>query len=303
MSGPFVISAFYKFVELTDHADVRDRILDAAVGFDMVGSILVAGEGINATVAGERAPTDAFMKWLREDPRFVDVAVKESYADFAPFKRMKVRRKREIVTFHQQVDPTTTVGTYVDPADWDALIADPTVLVIDARNDEEVRLGTFRRAVNPATRSFTEFAGFVAGLDPSVHRRVAMFCTGGIRCEKASSYLLEQGFPEVFHLEGGILNYLEAVPPGEGLWDGELFVFDDRVTVDRELRPGTYSLCRGCRRVVAEPDRTDAGYEEGVSCRACVAGLSAERREALRERHRQVQLAEVRGERHIARRT
>jgi UPF0176 protein len=301
MSDPWVVSAFYKFVALDDHVALRERVLVEARKSAMTGSILLAGEGINGTVAGSRAATDDFFDWLRDDARFDDLSTKESSSDVEPFKRMKVRLKREIVSLRQPVDPTTRVGTYVAPADWNDLISDPDVLVIDTRNDEEIQLGTFANAVNPGTESFTEFAGFVAGLDSRAHPRVAMFCTGGIRCEKATSYMLDQGFGEVFHLEGGILNYLDKVPAAETMWHGECFVFDERVSVDHELKPGSYTLCRGCRRPVSAHERQAPGYEEGVSCAHCIDGLSPERRASLRERHRQVRLAEARGERHIAR--
>ncbi len=210
--------------------------------------------------------------------------------------------KPEIVTMRQAVDPTVKVGTYVEPSDWNAVVDDPDVLVIDTRNREEVELGTFRGAADPGTEAFTEFADYVATLDPHEHPTVAMFCTGGIRCEKASSYLLDQGFEEVLHLKGGILQYLEDVDPADSRWEGECFVFDDRVTVDHALQPGGYTLCRGCRAPLSDDDRLDPAFEEGVSCRRCAAELTDDRRRRLRERHRQETLARERGDRHIGRR-
>lgn len=301
MPGPIVVSAFYLFVPLPDHEAMRDRVLDACTDQGMRGSILLASEGINGTVAGTRSATDAFFAWLRRDPRLASITTKESFADAVPFLRMKVRRKQEIVSFRQSVDPTKIVGTYIAPERWNEVVADPDVLLIDTRNVEEIELGTFANAVNPQTESFTEFAGFVQSLDPDEHPRVAMFCTGGIRCEKASAYMLEQGFGEVLHLEGGILNYLEQVEPSESLWQGECFVFDERVSVDHDLAPGQHSLCRGCRRPVSPEGRLADGYEEGVSCSECVDELTPQRRLRLLERHRQVMLAEARGEQHIAR--
>ena len=295
-----VITAFYKFVAMPDYVDFRDELLDVCDRAGMRGSILLAPEGINGTVAASREATDEVFGWLRADERLTDLEVKESYDAEMPFRRMKVRLKKEIVTFRQPVDPTTRVGTYVDPADWNEVITDPDVLVIDTRNAEEVSIGSFENAVDPNTESFTEFADYVAGLDPAEHPKVAMFCTGGIRCEKASSYMLDQGFAEVLHLKGGILQYLEDVDPAESLWRGECFVFDERVTVDHDLQPGDYTLCRGCRRALAHEDRAAAGYEEGVSCAACVADLDERRAQRLRMRHRQMQLAEDRGVPHLA---
>ena len=299
--APVVVSAFYKFVGLDDPTLVRAQILEHCERLTMRGSVLVAPEGINGTIAGSRTNTDAFFGWLRSDNRFGDLEVKESLAPDMPFLRMKVRLKKEIVTFRQPVDPTVGAGTYVAPQEWNDVISDPDVLVIDTRNQEEVALGSFVNAVDPGTESFTEFADFVATLDPKEHRRVAMFCTGGIRCEKASAYMLDQGFDDVMHLQGGILKYLEDVEPDASLWDGECFVFDERVTVDHQLEPGNYTLCRSCRRALSEQDRADPAFEDGVSCIACIDHLTPARAERLRERRKQVELAEARGTQHLAR--
>lgn len=295
-----VISAFYKFVSLDDHEQVRAQILEQCQANEMRGSVLVAPEGINGTIAGSRAGTDALFAWVRSDERFADLESKESFANEMPFLRMKVRLKKEIVTFRQPVDPTTRVGTYVAAADWNDVISDPDVLVIDTRNEEEVALGTFANAVDPGTESFTEFADYVATLDPTEHPRVAMFCTGGIRCEKASSYMLDKGFENVMHLQGGILKYLEDVEADDSLWEGECFVFDERVTVDHALEPGDYTLCRGCRHPLSAQDRAHVSFEEGVSCQICISDLTPARAARLRERHRQVLLAEARGTTHLA---
>ena len=295
-----VVSAFYKFVALEDFEVFRDQVLEVCDEAGMRGSILLASEGINGTVAGSRRATDMLLGWLRSDHRLADLEVKESFTGEMPFLRMKVRLKKEIVTFRQPVDPTARVGTYVTPQNWNSIVSDPDVLVIDTRNEEEVSLGTFANAVDPGTESFTEFADFVATLDPQAHPRVAMFCTGGIRCEKASSYMLDQGFAEVMHLKGGILQYLEDVDPEESMWRGECFVFDERVTVDHDLQPGDYTLCRGCRKALTHDDRSAPGYEEGVSCAACIDTVDDARVERLRERHRQVMLAMERGTLHLA---
>lgn len=294
MGTSVVVSAFYKFVAVDDSNALQTAVLAEAQRCGLLGSVIVADEGINGTVAGSREGIDSFFAQLRSDERFADLEVKESVTEAQPFRRMKVARKPEIVTFRQGVDPTKRVGTYVAPDDWNAVISDPDVLVIDTRNDEEIQIGTFVNAVNPVTETFTEFADYVEGLDPGEHPRVAMFCTGGIRCEKASSFLLERGFGEVMHLQGGILKYLEDVPKEESMWQGECFVFDDRVSVDHDLRPGSYTLCRGCRTALTVEDRSHPDYEEGVACRHCNATLPADRRISLRERHRQMMLAQRR---------
>ena len=297
-----VVSAFYKFESVGDPDAFRDAVADSAERHGVAGSVLIATEGINGTVAASRAGTDAFFGWLRSDQRFDDLITKESLVDFVPFKRLKVKVKPEIVTMRQPVDPTAKVGTYVEPGEWNAVVDNPDVLVIDTRNREEVELGTFVGSADPGTESFTEFVDYVATLDPTEHPTVAMFCTGGIRCEKASSYLLDQGFDEVLHLKGGILQYLEDVDPAESRWEGECFVFDDRVTVDHALQPGGYTLCRGCRSALSDEDRSHPDFEEGVACGRCAGDVSEDRRRRLRERHRQETLARARGDRHIGRR-
>lgn len=251
---PVTVTAFYKFVAIADPPGLRADLLAFAHERDIKGTILIAPEGINATVAGSDSAIRELLAHLRADARFADLVSKESYADALPFARMKVRLKREIVTLRRpEADPTARVGTYVAPGDWNALISDPDVLVLDTRNAYEVAIGTFKDAVDPETRSFGEFPEFVAAnLDPEKHKRVAMFCTGGIRCEKASAYLLAKGFPEVYHLEGGILKYLETVPPEESLWQGECFVFDQRVALEHGVMPGTHTMCRACGAPVAE---------------------------------------------------
>lgn len=248
-----VIAAFYKFVTLSDYTEMREPLLGLMSQKAVRGSILLAEEGVNGTIAGPRAGVDAVLAHLRSDARLADMDHKESHAAFMPFGRAKVRLKREIVTLHApDVDPTQQVGTYMDPDEWNDLIRQPDVLLIDTRNDYEYALGTFEGAVNPNTEAFGEFPDYVAEqLDPTVHKRVAMFCTGGIRCEKATSFLLAQGFESVYHLRGGILRYLEQTDRDESLWNGECYVFDDRVTVDHDLQPGSY-----IGRNFPEPDDT-----------------------------------------------
>lgn len=253
------VTAFYKFVTIADPPALRESLRTRARDLGIKGTILVAPEGINATIAGADASIREMLAYLRADPRFADLVNKDSYTGEVPFGRLKVRLKREIVTLRRpEADPSRRVGTYVKPEDWNALISDPDVLVLDTRNAYEVGIGTFKGALDPVTRSFGEFPDFVAAnLDPSKHKRVAMFCTGGIRCEKASAYLLSQGFPEVYHLEGGILKYLETIPPEHSLWQGECFVFDERVALEHGVRPGSYAMCKRCGFPVAAGEADD----------------------------------------------
>ena len=285
-----VVATFYKFVKLPDCAEKRDALLAYCQAQGIKGTILLAAEGINGTIAGSREAIDAVLSVLRSDPRLVDLEHKESYADSAPFDRMKVRLKKEIVTLGlPEIDPSDRVGTYVSPEDWNALICDPEVIVIDARNDYEVSIGTFQGAKNPKTASFRQFPDFVRNhLDPTTHKKVAMFCTGGIRCEKATSFMMAQGFQEVYHLKGGILKYLEEVPEDESLWQGECFVFDQRVAVEHGLEVGTHEMCRSCGHPIAEADKRSPHYQEGISCPYCCDRLTEEKRARQEARQRQI---------------
>ena len=262
----------------------------------MKGTVLLAREGINGTVSGTRAAIDGFLAFLKRDARFADVDHKESHCDETPFYRSKVKLKREIVTIGVEgVDPNARAGTYVEAEDWNALIADPDVLLIDTRNDYEVALGTFAGATDPRTTSFSEFPEFVAkNLGRGKAQKIAMFCTGGIRCEKASSYMKSKGFDEVFHLKGGILKYLEVVPKEESRWQGECFVFDQRIAVGPGLVPTTLEMCHGCRMPLGPNDKQSPFYEEGVSCPKCFAGLSEKSKASARERQKQFDLAKKR---------
>ena len=235
------------------------------------------------------------------DLRFENMSYKESYHKVNPFHRTKVKLKKEIVTMGvQDIDPKEIVGTYVKPKDWNQLISDPEVLLVDTRNDYEVHIGTFKNAVNPNTETFREFPQYVKkNLDPQKHKKVAMFCTGGIRCEKSTAYLKQQGFDEVFHLEGGILKYLEEVPEDNSLWEGECFVFDNRVAVNHKLEKGQYDQCNACRLPITEEDKQSDKYMEGVSCPHCYEKLSSEQKQRFTERQKQIELAKIRGEQHI----
>ncbi len=297
----FVVAALYRFAPLPDFAELREPLADVCRQQGVMGTLLLAREGINGTIAGTRKGIDAVLTYLRSDPRLADLEHKESSAGKMPFLRMKVRLKKEIVTLGvPDVDPNLQVGQYVQPEDWNALISDPDVLVIDTRNDYEVGIGSFEGATDPKTETFRQFPDYVKqNLDPRRHRKVAMFCTGGIRCEKASSFMLGQGFDEVFHLKGGILKYLETVPESESLWKGECFVFDDRVAVTHGLNEGSYSECRSCRAPLSVSDRNSPLYERGVSCPFCYHELTDAKRARNSERQRQVMLAAERKESHF----
>lgn len=297
----YVVCALYHFVPLENFQRLQEPLLALMQEQGVKGTLLLASEGINGTIAGTREGVDAVLVWLRSDPRLAELDSKESFDDELPFHRSKVKLKREIVTMGVEgIDPRRKVGTHVDPAEWNALISQPDVLLIDTRNDYEVAIGSFRGAVNPHTSSFREFPDYVKQhLDPSRHRKVAMFCTGGIRCEKSTAFLKENGFDEVYHLKGGILNYLEKVPQENSLWEGECFVFDNRVSVNHQLEKGSYDQCHACRLPITEDDRQSPLYERGVSCPHCHGTHSREQEEQFRERQRQIDLARQRGEVHI----
>jgi UPF0176 protein len=297
-----VIAALYKFVAFEDYQDWREPLRRRMNELGVRGTLLLAAEGINGTISGSRADVDALMEWLCTDARFREgLEYKESSAEEHPFLRAKVKLKREIVTFGVNgIDPCCTVGTYLTPREWNDVISDPETVVIDTRNDYEYEVGTFRGAINPDTSSFREFPEFVQrNLDPGRHRKVAMFCTGGIRCEKATGYLLEQGFEAVYHLKGGILQYLEEMPKEESLWEGECFVFDDRVTVNHDLEPGDHDQCHACRRPITEADQQSPLYRKGVSCPRCYGEYTDEQRRRFAERRKQILLARRRGEQHL----
>ncbi len=300
--NPVVVAALYKFLAFPDYQDWQAPLRARMDELDVRGTLLLADEGINGTISGSRESVDALMNWLRSDERLKDnLEYKESVADEHPFLRAKVKLKREIVTLGVEgVDPACTVGTYLSPREWNQVIAEPDTLVIDTRNAYEYEVGSFRGAVNPNTSSFREFPDFVhQHLDPARHSKVAMFCTGGIRCEKATGYLLEQGFEEVYHLQGGVLQYLEEMPRDDSLWEGECFVFDERVTVDHDLQPGEHEQCHACRRPVSTADRGSPLFRRGVSCPNCYGDYTEEQRRRFAERRKQILLARRRGEQHL----
>ena len=300
---PYKVMALYKFASLPDVEALKGPLAEFCCARGVKGTLILAPEGINGTVAGAPDAIAALTEYLFASgpfgTRLAGAEVKYSFAESAPFLRMKVRLKPEIVTLRApQADPNRQVGTYVEPEDWNGLIERNDVVLLDTRNDYEVGLGTFQRALDPDTQSFVAFKDYVAkNLDPSRDKKVAMFCTGGIRCEKASSYMLSQGFEEVFHLKGGILKYLEVMPEAESRFQGECFVFDERVSVGHGLVQGKASLCRACRHPLTEADRQHADYAENVSCPHCVG--EAEKHRAAAERQRQMELAKGRGAAHL----
>lgn len=297
----YVVAALYKFVSLPDYETLRDKLYQQMVLNKVKGTLLLAEEGINGTVCGTREGVDALNAWLAADSRFSNLSYKESFADEPAFYRTKVKLKKEIVTMGVEgINPAHIVGTYVKGDEWNQLISDPDTIVIDTRNDYEVAIGTFKNAINPNTTSFREFPQWAAeNLDQTKHKKVAMFCTGGIRCEKSTAYLKEQGFDEVFHLDGGILKYLEEVPEADSLWQGECFVFDQRVAVKHGLEQGSYDQCYACRMPLSPAEMQSPLYVKGLSCPHCHDKITEEQKASFSERQKQVELAKLRGERHI----
>ena len=284
----YSIATFYKFVTIVDLKTKRGQILAWCETNQVIGTIILAEEGMNGTITGTSSAIANVLNSLRSLPGLADLEAKESTSTKLPFARLKVKIKPEIVTLGlPEVNPTQQVGIYVEPQDWNQLVSDPEVVVLDTRNDYEVEIGSFKRAKNPHTESFREFPQYVAqNLDPQQHPKVAMFCTGGIRCEKASSYLLSQGFKEVYHLKGGILKYLENVPVAESMWQGECFVFDERVAVKEGLEPGSHELCYACGHPISETDKNTPQYEPHISCPHCYKGLTPEKKARQLNRRR-----------------
>jgi len=295
------VCALYKFVRLENFEALKAPLLVVMEKHDVKGTLLLADEGINGTIAGVKKDIDTVLNFLMADTRLAELSYKVSFHQTNPFQRTKVKLKKEIVTMGiEGIDPNQVVGTYVKPKDWNALISDPEVLLVDTRNDYEVEIGTFENALNPDTTSFREFPEYVKqNLDKNKHKKVAMFCTGGIRCEKSTAYLKEQGFEDVYHLEGGILKYLEEVPATETMWQGECFVFDGRVAVNHELEQGQYDQCFACRYPLTEKEKESKDYVKGVSCHRCIDKMTDKQRSGFAERERQIALAKQRGEAHI----
>ncbi len=304
-SQPLCVAALYQFTPFADHASLRGPLAKLCNEQGVKGTLLLASEGINGTIAGTDEGIGRVLDHIRALPGCGDLDVKFSQAASMPFIRMKVRLKREIVTMGEpDIDPLASVGTYVQPEDWNALISDPDTIVIDTRNDYEVEVGTFAGAIDPRTSSFREFPAWFRAererlLGEGRTPKIAMFCTGGIRCEKSTAFVKGEGLDEVYHLKGGILKYLETIPEDQSLWQGECFVFDSRVTVGHGLVQGKYALCHACRRPITEEDRASPLYEHGVSCPACHDEKSDDQRGRYRERQKQAELAAARGEEHV----
>jgi len=300
----YCVAALYHFTRLKDFEALKEPLLDMCQMLEIKGTILLAHEGINGTIAGTDAAIGDLLTFLRADPRLKDLEHKESRAEDLPFYRMKIRLKNEIVTMGVDgVDPNDIVGTYVDPAEWNALISDPDVILIDTRNDYEVEIGSFEGAINPDTKTFRDFPKWVADNEDNlrVKKKVAMFCTGGIRCEKASSYMKQRGFDEVYHLKGGILKYLETIQEDSSLWNGDCFVFDQRVAVGHGLAESHYDQCFACRHPITEQEKQSPKYQRGVACPRCFDKMSESQRAGFAERQKQIDLARDRGEVHLGR--
>jgi UPF0176 protein len=301
MSNSFVVAALYYFTKLDDFQALQKPLLNRMLALDVKGTLLLAHEGINGTVAGTQISIDELLNWIRSDARLAQVDAKFSFDESMPFYRTRVKLKKEIVTMGvEDIDPINSAGTYVKPEDWNALISDPEVVLVDTRNDYESAIGTFKNSIIPNTTSFREFPDYTTNqLSNFKQRKVAMFCTGGIRCEKSTAYLKQQGFDEVYHLQGGILKYLEKIPQSESLWEGECFVFDNRVSVNHALEKGNYDQCHACRLPITDEDKQSEEYQQGVSCPNCYNKKTNTERLRFMEREKQVQLANQRGETHI----
>ena len=297
----FTIASFYRFVPVHDGDDLRSRLIDACTTNEVKGTILVAPEGVNGTISGPSAGVETVVALLHDDNRFSAMPIKWASADTDPFLRLKVRAKREIVALGVGEVDTAATATAVAPEEWNDLIADPDTVVIDTRNDYEVAIGTFRGAIDPGTRSFTEFPAWVATSDNDRDTPIAMFCTGGIRCEKATAHLASQGFTNLFQLDGGILTYLERTEPAASQWEGECYVFDRRVSVGHGLTPGTNEVCPNCNRVVGDDERMHDGYRKGVTCGSCHDTITPDRAARFAERQKQIDLAAERGTVHLGR--
>ena len=298
-----LVAALYKFVEINNLLSLKDNLYKICEENNIMGTILIADEGINGTISGKDNQIKQTISSLLSDERFSNLEIKYSSTDRQPFHRMKVRLKKEIVTIGlPEINPNKKVGTYVKPEDWNDLISDPNVIVIDTRNKYETKIGSFQNALDPETSSFREFPSWVKKFKNSkdnTNKKIAMFCTGGIRCEKASSLMKEEGFEDVYHLQGGILKYLEKIDKENSLWDGECFVFDQRVCLTDELEVGSYKMCFACRMPITEDEMLNEKYIEGISCIYCYDKTTKEKKERFGSRQRQILLAKERGEKHL----
>ncbi|SVA60936.1 uncharacterized protein METZ01_LOCUS113790 [marine metagenome] len=301
MKKKYLNVAFYKFVHFPNYTSFQSKILNFCVERNIKGTILLAEEGINAAAAGTKKNIYELLNFLKTDNRFSDITHKESYSEEIPFHRMRVKLKKEIVSLGRpNINLSNRSGIRVDPKNWNILLADPDVVLVDARNDYEYQIGTFKNAISPKTANFREFPAFIKEkLNTKKNKKIAIFCTGGIRCEKASSYMLSKGFENVYQLNGGILKYMDEIETDKSLWEGECFVFDSRVSVDSELAEGNYEQCYACRRPLSEKELQSNLYQKGISCPYCINETSDAQRASFRERQQQVELAKKRNEKHI----
>jgi len=301
MKKKYLNVAFYKFVHFPNYTSFQSKILNFCVERNIKGTILLAEEGINVAAAGTKKNIYELLNFLKTDNRFSDITHKESYSEEIPFHRMRVKLKKEIVSLGRpNINLSNRSGIRVDPKNWNILLADPDVVLVDARNDYEYQIGTFKNAISPKTTNFREFPTFIKEkLNTKKNKKIAIFCTGGIRCEKASSYMLSKGFENVYQLNGGILKYMDEIETDKSLWEGECFVFDSRVSVDSELAEGNYEQCYACRRPLSEKELQSNLYQKGISCSYCINETSDAQRASFRERQQQVELAEKRNEKHI----
>ena len=299
----FTVAAFYKFLRLRDTGSLKKQLTEICKENEIYGTVLLAREGINGTISGKEHSINKLFAWLKIQPNFDDIQVKFSISSKQVFHRLKVRLKKEIVTIGlPEINPNKTVGTYIKPEDWNDIISDPDVVLIDTRNKYETKIGSFKNAIDPQTGSFREFPKWVKNFKAekgNENKKIAMFCTGGIRCEKASSLMKEEGFDEVYHLQGGILKYLEKVENENSLWEGECFVFDQRVCLTEDLEVGSYKMCFACRMPITEEEIKDDRYEEGISCVYCHDKTTQEKKDRFESRQKQIQLSKLRGEKHL----
>ena len=302
-SNKILVATFYKFFKVDDLVALQDQLYSICNKNNVMGTILIANEGVNGTISSKPREIEKTLISIQKDDRFSEIEIKYSSTNKQPFHKMRVRLKKEIVTIGlPEINPNKTVGTYVKPEQWNDIISDPDVILIDTRNKFEIKIGSFKNALDPRTTSFRDFPEWVKKFKQdktNTNKKIAMYCTGGIRCEKASSLMKEEGFNEVYHLQGGILKYLEQVEKEKSLWEGECFVFDDRVCLTENLEVGSYKMCFACRMPITEDEINDDRYEEGISCLYCYDKTTEEKKERFESRQKQIELSKLRGEKHI----
>ncbi|MDA9623525.1 rhodanese-related sulfurtransferase [Rhodobiaceae bacterium] len=302
-SNKILVATFYKFFKVDDLVALQDQLYSICNKNNVMGTILIANEGVNGTISSKPREIEKTLISIQKDDRFSEIEIKYSSTNKQPFHKMRVRLKKEIVTIGlPEINPNKTVGTYVKPEQWNDVISDPDVILIDTRNKFEIKIGSFKNALDPRTTSFRDFPEWVKKFKQdktNTNKKIAMYCTGGIRCEKASSLMKEEGFNEVYHLQGGILKYLEQVEKEKSLWKGECFVFDDRVCLTENLEVGSYKMCFACRMPITEDEINDDRYEEGISCLYCYDKTTEEKKERFESRQKQIELSKLRGEKHI----